>query len=484
MTAHQGETSGYEELAADPYTGEGRSTIRKAIAGSAIGNATEWYDYGVYAATTTYLTQAFFPGDLGGVGTMLGFAISFALRPLGGMVWGPIGDRVGRKAVLAITILLISLATALIGLLPTHAVAGIWAPILLIVLRVIQGFSTGGEYGGAATFMAEYAPDKKRGGLGSFLEFGTLAGLSAGTGIVLLMDLGLSDDQMQTWGWRIPFLLALPLGLVGLYLRSQLEDTPVFQEVAESTEFEAITDDVLNRSPLSRLGHAIASGAGELVRLCREYWQPLLVMGGMVIALNVANYTLLAYQPTYLKTTIGMSETTGSVVILIGQLVMMAMIPFFGAFSDRVGRKPMWWASLAGLFVFALPLYWLMGQGMGWAIVGFVVLGLLYLPQLSTISATFPAMFPTHVRYAGFALSYNLSTAAFGGTAPLVNEAVVDNGGWNLFPAAYMMGACVIGMVALAFLKETAGASLRGTEIPEQHADYSTLEEVDVTASR
>ena len=146
----------------DPDSVEGRKLLRKAIGASAMGNATEWYDYGVYAATATYLTTAFFPGDLGTIGTMLGFAISFALRPLGGMVWGPIGDRIGRKAVLAMTILLISIATALIGVLPTHAVAGIWAPVLLIVLRVVQGFSTGGEYGGAATFMAEYAPDAKR----------------------------------------------------------------------------------------------------------------------------------------------------------------------------------------------------------------------------------------------------------------------------------------------------------------------------------
>lgn len=442
----------FDELAPDPDSPEGKSLLRKAIGASAMGNATEWYDYGVYAATATYLGHAFFPGDLATIGVMLGFAISFLLRPLGGMIWGPIGDRIGRKAVLAMTILLISGATALIGVLPTHAVAGVWAPVLLILLRVIQGFSTGGEYGGAATFMAEYAPDAKRGKYGSFLEFGTLAGFSLGTAFVLFLELMLSDAAMQTWGWRIPFLIALPMGLIGLYLRSQMEDTPVFEEVKQDNE---ITGTAFSR----------------FTDLLANYWRPILIMFGMVIALNVANYTLLAYQPSYLKTTIGLSESSGSTVVLIGQLVMMCMIPFFGAASDRVGRKPMWWGSLIGLFVLSLPLYWLMGQGFGWAIIGFVVLGLLYIPQLATISATFPAMFPTQVRYAGFAISYNVATAAFGGTAPLVNDAVVGETGWDLFPALYMMGACAIGMVALAFLKETAGCSIRGTAIPERTDD-------------
>ncbi|WP_051139542.1 MFS transporter [Gordonia hirsuta] len=442
--------------------------IRKAIAASAVGNATEWYDYGVYAATATYLTQAFFPGSLGAIGTMLGFAISFVLRPLGGFVWGPLGDRVGRKHVLAITILLIALATSLIGVLPTHAVAGVWAPIMLIALRVIQGFSTGGEYGGAATFMAEYSPDTKRGRFGSFLEFGTLAGFASGTALVLLLNLALDDDQMYSWGWRIPFLLALPLGLVGLYLRSQLEDSPVFSEVEEHLSEEVSI-----------------SNTAKLKQTVVEYWQPIAIMFGMVVALNVANYTLLAFQPEYLKNTIGLSEDSGSIVVLIGQVAMMALIPFFGRWSDRTGRKPMWWASLIGLFALSLPMYWLMGQGFGWAIVGFVVLGVLYIPQLATISATFPAMFPTHVRYAGFAISYNMSTALFGGTAPLVNEAVVSTTGWNLFPAVYLMGACLIGMVALAFLRETAGCSLRGTAIPgEDPHDAENLADLAGLAGR
>ncbi len=416
---------------------------RKSVAAAAMGNATEWYDYGVYAATAGYLTDAFFPGELGTLGTLLGFAISFVLRPLGGMVWGPLGDKVGRKVVLATTILLMAAATGLIGLLPSHASVGIWAPILLIALRVVQGFSTGGEYGGAATYLAESVDDKRRGFLGSFLEFGTLAGFVGGSAVVLAMQVLLTDSQMDVWGWRIPFLLAVPLGLIGLYLRSRLDESEVFTEVAEQEHPK--------------------TGLRELVV---NYRRELLTLGGLVVALNVVNYTLLAYMPTYLENTIHMEAAQTTAMVLIGQTVMMLVLPMCGGLSDLVGRRPMWLFSLVATAILAVPMYWLMGQGLGWAILGFVILGLLYVPQLSTISATFPAIFPTQVRYAGFALGYNVSTALFGGTAPLINEFVIDRTGWDLFPAYYTVGACGIGLIAWFYLRETVGASLRGTEVP------------------
>lgn len=418
--------------------------LRRSVAASAMGNATEWFDYGVYAATATYLTDAFFPGELGTLGTMLGFAISFVLRPLGGMVWGPLGDRIGRKAVLATTILLMAAATGAIGLLPTHASVGVLAPILLILLRVVQGFSTGGEYGGAATYLAECATDRKRGFLGSFLEFGTMAGFVGGSATVLVCQLALGSDTMHDWGWRIPFLIAVPLGLTGWYLRAKLDESPVFTEVAER-----------ERPP------------GGLREVLTTYRRETLTLAGLVVALNVVNYTLLTYQPTYLQKTIGMGESATTAMMLLGQVVMMLVLPLFGRLSDDVGRRPMWLFSLAGLSVLAVPLYWLMGQGTAWAILGFIVLGLLYVPQLSTISSTFPAIFPTHVRYAGFALAYNVSTAIFGGTAPLINEAVIEATGWALFPAIYMVGASLIGLLAWNHLRETAGASLRGIEVPD-----------------
>ncbi|MEN0137991.1 MAG: MFS transporter [Rhodococcus sp. (in: high G+C Gram-positive bacteria)] len=423
--------------------------LRRAIAASAMGNATEWFDYGVYAFTVTYISAAFFPGDTGSATlyALLVFAVSFVVRPLGGLVWGPLGDRLGRRQVLALTIILMAGATFCVGLVPSYDVIGFWAPLLLVLLRMIQGFSTGGEYGGAATFMAEYSPDRKRGFCGSFLEFGTLGGYALGAIVVLVVELFSSDPFMSTWGWRIPFLIAGPMGLIGLYLRTKLEETPVFRELDAEGAVESDT-------------------THEFKDLITEYWKPLLLLGGLVIALNVTNYTLLSYMPTYLETQIGLTSTASLTLFIVGQIVMMAVIPFAGGLSDRVGRKPLWYGSLVGLIVLAVPMYLLMRQGFGWAILAFAVLGLLYVLQLSTISATFPAMFPTHVRFAGFAIAYNVSTSLFGGTAPAVNELLIEWTGNTLMPAFYMMAACGIGLVALYFVAETAGASIRGRGIP------------------
>lgn len=424
------------------------STLRKAVGASAIGNAVEWFDYGVYAYGVTYISAALFPeGEDAVAFTLLGFALSFLIRPLGGIFWGPLGDKVGRKKVLAATILLMAGSTFLVGLIPSYTTIGIAAPILLYTLRMLQGFSTGGEYGGAATFMAEYAPDRHRGFWGSFLEVGTLAGFSAGALLMLGLTTALGQADMESWGWRLPFLIAGPLGLIGMYLRSRMEDTPVFEELEDKHEVED-------------------SVGAEFRDLLTQYWPQILKLFGLVIALNVVNYTLLSYMPTYLESSIGLDETEVLVVPIIGMLTMMLVLPAVGALSDRVGRKPMWIASLIGLAVLAVPLFKLMGTSLAGAIVAFLILGLLYTPQLATISATFPAMFPTTVRFAGLAISYNVATSLFGGTAPLVNERLIDSTGDQLWPAYYMAGACLVGLVSVFFMVETRGASLRGTEIP------------------
>ncbi|WP_336973759.1 MFS transporter [Sphingobium aromaticiconvertens] len=415
------------------------ATLRRAIAASALGNATEWFDYGIYAYGVTYISAALFPGDVDDavLFALATFAISFLVRPLGGLFWGPLGDRLGRKSVLALTILLMSGATLAVGLIPSYAQIGWGAPALLIGLRMVQGFSTGGEYGGAATFMAEYAPDDRRGFYGSFLEFGTLAGFSFGAVLMLGFSLLLGDAAMHDWGWRIPFLVAAPMGLVGMYLRSRMEDTPVFREQAVE-----------------------GSGSPPLRTLMRDHWRPMLVVSGLVVALNVVNYTLLSYMPTYLQRRIGLSPDEALVVPIIGMVFMMFFLPFAGHLSDRIGRKPMWRLSLIGLLLSILPLYMLMATGFVGAIMGFALLGLLYVPQLATISATFPALFPTPVRFAGFAIAYNMSTSLFGGTAPAIGSSLIRATGNDLMPAFYMMMACVVGLIALCFMPETAGRSL------------------------
>ncbi|MFC3784732.1 MHS family proline/betaine transporter-like MFS transporter [Sphingopyxis italica] len=418
------------------------SPLHRAVAASALGNAVEWFDYGIYAYGVTYISAALFPGDTEQaiLFALATFAISFLVRPLGGLFWGPLGDRIGRKSVLAMTILLMAGATFAVGLIPSYANIGFWAPALLILLRMLQGFSTGGEYGGAATFMAEYAPDDRRGFYGSFLEFGTLAGFSFGAALMLGYSLHLGDQAMHEWGWRIPFLIAGPIGLIGMYVRSKMEDTPIFREEMASAE---------RRQP---------PGLGVLIR---DYWRPLLVVGGLVVALNVVNYSLLSYMPTYLQRRIGLSNEEALLVPIVGMLFMMIFLPFAGALSDRVGRRAMWRWSLIGLLLGVVPLYMLIGTGFTGALIGFMALGLLYVPQLATISATFPAMFPTAVRFAGFAIAYNISTSIFGGTAPIVGSGLITLTGDPLMPAYYMMLACLVGLAALRYMPETAGRSLR-----------------------
>lgn len=420
--------------------------LRRAIVASAIGNATEWFDYGIYAYGVSYISAALFPGETAEATlfALATFAISFLVRPLGGLFWGPLGDRYGRKAVLGLTILLMAGATVGVGLIPSYALIGGWAPALLVVLRMVQGFSTGGEYGGAAIFMAEYAPDAKRGFYGSFLEVGTLAGFCCGALLMLGFSLALGDAAMRDWAWRLPFLLAGPLGLVGIYLRSRMEETPLFQEA------EAQRDEATGKAP-------------GLRHLLSHYRRPLLAMSGLVVALNVVNYTLLSYMPTYLQRRIGLDTDAALMVPIAGMLFMMLLLPFLGALSDRVGRKPLWRASLLGLVLLVIPLYHLMSLGPIQAAIGYVLLSLLYAPQLATISATFPAFFPTPVRFAGFALAYNLSTSLFGGTAPAVNAWLIDMTGNPLVPAYVMIAACLCGLLALDFTSESAGKPLPRT---------------------
>ncbi|HET7569510.1 MAG TPA: MFS transporter [Gammaproteobacteria bacterium] len=438
-----------------------KPVLHRAIAASAMGNAVEWFDYGAYAYLTTHIARALFPAGTNGVfWTLAGFAISFLIRPLGGLFWGPLGDRIGRKRVLAMTIIMMAASTALIAFIPSYDTIGIWAPVILYALRILQGFSAGGEYGGAATFMAEYAPKDRRGMYGSFLEVGTLTGFTAAAAIALLLLTVLGDNAMAAWGWRIPFLVAIPLGYIGLYLRSRMEETPVFKEIENESEARADT------------------AVDVYKKLATTYVGATLTLFGLVIALNVVDYTFLAFTPTYLQDALGMSESHALMVPLVGQVVMAILLPFFGRISDTVGRKPMWLFSCIALMLFVVPLYELMGTGLAGAIIGFTIIGILFAPQLSTISATFPAMFPTIARYAGVAIGYNVSTSLFGGTAPVVTQALTESTGNNLMPAYYMAGACLVGAVAAFFLIETKGISLRGTEIPGTEAAFEQQREL------
>src|SRR6202162_321833 len=231
-----------QRLSLDDITVVDKSLLKRAVGAMALGNAMEWFDFGVYSYIAVTLGKVFFPSSNPGaqlLATFGTFAAAFLVRPLGGMVFGPLGDRIGRKRVLAMTMIMMAVGTFCIGLIPAYGSIGIFAPILLLVARLVQGFSTGGEYGGAATFIAEFATDKKRGFMGSFLEFGTLVGYVLGAGCVAVLTATMSEQSLLSWGWRIPFLIAGPLGLIGLYIRLKLEETPAFQREADKRESEA-----------------------------------------------------------------------------------------------------------------------------------------------------------------------------------------------------------------------------------------------------
>jgi MFS transporter, MHS family, proline/betaine transporter len=413
-------------------------TVRKAVGAAAMGNLVEWFDYGIYSYVTIYIAMSFFPGGDSNANVALTFAlfaVAYLVRPLGGMILGPLGDRIGRKRVLALTIVVMSAASFAIGLLPTFGAVGWFAPILLVIARLVQGFATGGEYGGAAAFIAEYAPDKRRGFYCSFLEFGTTGGFVLAAGFVTALEVGLSPEAMAAWGWRLPFLIAGPLGLVGLYLRSKLEDTPAFRELEE---LQQVSD-----SPLKET--------------ITKHWAPILTCIGLVLFYNVAVYTILFYMPTYLQSTLGLEATSALLYILGMMLMIMFVIIPVGALSDRIGRKPLIMTSCVGFIVLGYPSFMLLALGtVAGTVGGLVILGLLLVLLLGTMSATLPALFDTDVRYGGFSIGYNLSTSIFGGTAPLILTALVDSTGDNAMPGIYLAVASLVSLVAVVKLAESA----------------------------
>ncbi|MFI0738818.1 MFS transporter [Streptomyces sp. NPDC021100] len=424
--------------------------VRRAVKAAALGNAMEWFDFGVYSYLAVTIGDVFFPSGDGAVrllSSLATFAVAFLVRPLGGLFFGPLGDRVGRKRVLALTMVLMAAGTFAIGLIPSYAAVGFWSPVLLIVFRMLQGFSTGGEYGGASTFIAEYAPDKRRGYYGSFLEFGTLAGYVGAAGLVTLMSTWLGGDGMREWGWRVPFLVAGPLGLVGLYLRLRLEDTPAFRKLAEES-----TARTAAREP---------AGLREIFATQRSRLLLCVVLAG---AYGITNYMLLSYLPTYLTDRLGYDDAHGTAVLVVTMLVLMCVITFVGRLSDRVGRKPLLMAGMGGFVVLSVPAFLLIGQdGVAAVFGGMLMLGLSLVCLLGTMSAALPALFPTRVRYGSLSIGYNLSTSLFGGTTPLITTGLIHASGSDLAPAWYAAGAALVGVAAVACMRETAGRPLEGS---------------------
>ncbi|NAZ16979.1 MFS transporter [Glutamicibacter soli] len=418
--------------------GVGSATRRKVVAASFIGNFVEWFDYAAYGYLAVTISVVFFPESAPETALLLTFAlfaISFLVRPLGGFVWGHIGDKIGRREALSWSILLMSGATFCIALLPGYATIGLAAPLLLLLLRLVQGFSASGEYAGASAFLVEYAPANKRGLYAAVVPASTATGLLLGSLMAALLTGLLTAEDMQSWGWRIPFLLAAPMGLIGRYIRTKLEDSPVFRELSQ--------EDEVIKAPVKSL--------------FRDHWRRLLLAAGAVLLNAVGFYVILSYMPTYLSQELGLDATASYVATTVALVTYIGFIFLTGMLSDRFGRKRVLISASIAFVIATVPAFMLLNTGNFLVIVLVqILLGAMLTLNDGTLPSYLAEMFPTKVRYSGFAVSFNLSNALFGGTAPFVATLLIATSGNLLAPGWYLMGAAVISLIAVACSVETS----------------------------
>jgi len=412
-------------------TTDSRFPEKKMLIAGSVGNFIEWYEFAVYGFLATVIAGNFFhlegESDLTSlILTYAAFALAFFCRPIGAMIFGRIGDRIGRKPTLIAVLLLMTLATFLIGLMPTYATVGVAAPLLLTLLRMLQGLFAGGEFGGAVALMTEFAPAGKRGRYGAWQSFTVALGLLAGAGLVALLSALLTPEQLKGWGWRIPFLLALPMGLVALWLRSQLEEPPTFAEAQK-----------LEPAPLSSVVKAIVLGIGRMMG-----W-------------SAAGYTFLVVMPSWLQTALHASFQQALLATVLGNVGFALTILPAGRLSDRYGRRSIMLLAMLVVVLFSYPLLALLQQpdaalwlkGLAVLIAGAVV-GMIAGPGPAMLAE----MFPTRIRYTGLGLAYSLSNAVFSGCAGLIITGLIKQTGNIYIPAWYVMITGAISALALLTL--------------------------------
>ncbi len=428
-----------------------RASMRQTIEGTSIGNFMEWYDFGTYGYIATTIAQVFYPGNSVSavhlIATFSTLAAAFVVRPLGGFIFGPLGDRIGRKRVLMITILMMTVGTTTTGLLPGYNTIGIWAPALLLAARIVQGLSTGGEYVGAMTYVVERAPDRRRGMMVGFLPLGNLVGfVLAGVFVTGLQTL-LSEQDMLAWGWRIPLLLGAPFGVVALWLRLRLEESPAYEEVSSH-------EDASDEQGHHQFRHTVV-----------EQWRSLLICAALVLTSQVADFMLTGYLPTYLKVIVRVGHIAGLVMIVLTLAILMGAVVFVAGLSDRIGVKPIMWTGCGLLILGSIPAFLFIRFGAFYPVIfiGVLLIGLMELCFDSTAPATLPALFPTNVRYGALAISYNISISAVGGTTPLIAQALISNTGDVMVPAYMLIAGGLVGAVTLLFTPEVAGRPLPGS---------------------
>ena len=418
---------------------------RRAIIAGVIGNVLEWYGFAVYGFFVPTISALFFPvsGALDrDLLTYAAFGIGFLMRPLGSIVFGVYGDRVGRRNALAAVIFLMAVATFLIGLLPTYETAGVLAPILLIAIRLLQGLSAGGEWGGSTPYIVEFAPKGRRGYLGSWQQVSVAGGLLLGSAIAKLLysDLIITPAELLAWGWRIPFLLGILVGGVGVYLRWRIDDTPKFLEVEAKGE--------LATAPLKEAftTHRRATFNGF----------------GITLHNTVAYYVVLTYMVQFLARIGKLPQADALTISTLGLIVFVLLIPLTGAVSDRLGRKPMLMGSCIGYILLIFPLMWLAANaGFAAALAAQLVLVLMLALYAGPGPATYAEIFPTKVRYTALSLGYNSAVGIFGGFAPFIATWLIDWTGYPLAPTFYVIAAATLTLLVLRPMKETAFMPLR-----------------------
>ncbi|WP_025597339.1 MFS transporter [Burkholderia sp. WSM2230] len=417
--------------------GQSRLTRGQLLAISA-GNAFEWYDFVVYAYVAGELGSAFFPGNnptANLLKTFAIFAVAYFFRPLGGVIFGQLGDRIGRKSILTLLVLLTGLSSAAIGILPTYSNAGLIAPVILMVLRIVQGIAVGGEYGGAAGYLAESTPPHERGRYISVIPQTSFAGLLAASLLLTALRAGLGQAAFHEWGWRIPFLIALPTALVAVWMRSRLDESTEFAKLQDAGELE--------KSPLWNS--------------LRYDWRSILQVIGLMAQLSVGSYVITVYLQTYLSGVGRLDAVSAQWVmsaVLLGTIVIM---PYAGRFTDRFGRRPAMLSSLMLLMIAPIPGFVILSSsGFAVSLITAVTLALIFAVYEVAALTAMTEVFKTARRLSGFNVGYNIAIATFAGPTPFVATLLIQVSGMKIAPAFLVVGAAVISLLTVMTVRESA----------------------------
>ncbi|MGE7608053.1 MFS transporter [Peribacillus frigoritolerans] len=424
-----------------------KKQMRRILIASLVGSSIEWFDYFLYGTVSALVfNQLFFVNEDPTIGLLLSyasFALAFFIRPFGGVIFSHIGDRIGRKKTLVLTLSLMGVATFGMGLLPTYQAVGIWAPILLITLRLVQGLGIGGEWGGALLLAVEYAPAEKRGLFGAIPQMGVTIGMLLGTVALSIMTL-LPENAFMTWGWRIPFIFSALLVFFGLWIRKGIDETPSFKKVKESGEVPKL----------------------PIVETLKNYWREVLIAVGAKVVETAPFYIFSTFVVSYATANLGFSRTATLTAVMIATIITTILIPIMGNLSDKIGRKKLFIGGTVGMALFAFPYFWLLQQKSVLLLIVATVIGLgvIWAPITAVLGTMFSEIFDAKIRYTGITLGYQIGAALAGGTAPLVATALLEKFNNSYVPVAlYIIFASVLSLAAIWAVKDRSNQKLDET---------------------